>query len=158
MYGGTWLDTDVACINHLNDDEIIFSSEPVRSEPFWHPDLAVVRTPPKHPVIESCVIQCENLFREHNLKRGLFGPKLFKETLEKHNQNSLQFVNRACKFCPYGWWLAPEMYQPYGLPIPVKSITIHLWNNYCLRNNIKVNYPFHDCSMVELLWEYLGVK
>lgn len=155
--GGTWVDIDTACIHPLPDNILIFSSEPVRSSPYWHPNVAVTRVERKNKIMDYCVINSEKQFKNGCRDRGFFGPKLIKYALVQNNMFNVQYVSMPEIYCPYPWWMTADIYRPHTLSVPIQSTCIHLWNNSCVKKDIDVSEIFDKDSMYERLWSYLGV-
>ncbi len=150
--GGIWADLDCALLRPLPNKSLIISSEPHRAEPYWFPDLALIKIPPKSDLMRKCRDKAKDRIDRGVAAWGKFGPKLLIKALQDARMNSLEYVSPPRDFCPIPCWLTDEIYRPHALPLPRESYGFHIWSESSKARGHATDERHHPDSLFERLW------
>ena len=100
--GGWWVDTDNICLKPFNfSSEYVFSSEWENEDRVNNRiNAAPIKVPKGSDVMKYCWERTQEIGKD-NLKWGQIGPKLVRESVEKHNLTD--YVRNGDTFCPVNW-------------------------------------------------------
>jgi len=155
--GGFWVDTDQLCLKPFDfDAPYVFSSEEVLplGENNQHINAGVIKAPKGSDVIKYAFDKCMSKEKD-KLVWGEIGPRLVKETVEKHNLEA--YVKDFKTFCPLPgclWYylINPQVHFEFTDDI----YGVHLWNEMWRRGNADKNDKFDEnCYYEKLKKEYL---
>ena len=149
--GGWWVDTDNVCLKPFNfESDYVFSSE-------WQDDnkvkdclinAAPIKAPKGSDVMKYCWERTQEIGKD-NLKWGQIGPKLVRESVEKHNLTD--YVRNGDTFCPVNWWVTKALVEGGIDKISDDSYSIHLWNEKWRNYEIDKDAKFNDACLYEQL-------
>lgn len=147
-HGGLWADTDQYCLKPFSfATDYVFSSENHHEWPNGHPNVGVIRVPPKSKVMADCI---DFVRRQSEQVAWGVGPRAVAEAIVSNDL--LQYVRAPLVFCPIPWQEAEVFFQSPAVLVPEEAHGVHLWGQQFRRNKWSLDEVqlTSDCLVAQL--------